>query len=72
MKPKDNKGGPPIRTSWRKLSTSQPIEAAIDKMAVEISAKRHLLSDVERLKAEITAMENQRAERQNLLPPGTP
>jgi len=68
-RPKGSKGGPSIRTSWRKLSTTDLIQAAIDKMAVEINAKRQLLADVERIRAEITALENRRIELQKLLAP---
>ena len=70
-RPKGGRGGPSIRTSWRKLSTTDLIQAAIDKLAVEINAKRQLLADVERLKVEITTMENQRTELQKMLPAAT-
>jgi len=53
----------------RKLSATEHIQAAVDKLAVEINAKRQMLADVERIKADITAMENQRAALQRMLVP---
>jgi hypothetical protein len=60
-------GSPPARVYGRKLSATDHIQAAIDKLAVEINAKRQLLADVERIKAEITSLENQRSALQKML-----
>lgn len=57
------------RTNLRKLSATELIQAAIDKLAIGINAKRQLLADVEKIKAEITAMENQRTALQKMLTP---
>ena len=56
-------------TRRSKLSATDHIQAAIDKLAVEINAKRQLLADVERIKAEITSLENQRTSLQKMLGP---
>jgi len=53
----------------RKFSATDHIQAAIDKLAVEINAKRQMLADVERIKADITALENQRVMLQKMLAP---
>ena len=53
----------------RKLSATDHIQAAIDKLAVEINAKRQMLADVERIKADITALENQRTALQKMMAP---
>ena len=58
-----------VRTSVYKLSVTALIQVAVDKLAVEINAKRRLLADVERIRAEITTMENQRTTLQKMLAP---
>ena len=68
-KPKAAGAGAPVRTNLRKLSATDLIQAAVDKLAIEINAKRQLLADVEKIKAEITAMENQRTALQKMLTP---
>jgi DNA-directed RNA polymerase subunit N (RpoN/RPB10) len=61
--------GAPPRTYRRRLSATDHIQAAIDRLAMEINAKRQLLADVEKIKAEITALENQRTSLQKMLGP---
>jgi hypothetical protein len=61
-------GAAPARRMGR-LSATDHIQAAIDKLAVEINAKRQMLADVERIKAEITELENQRTALQRMLTP---
>lgn len=56
-------------THRRKLTITDHIQAAVDKLAGEINEKRQMLADVERIKADITALENQRAALQKLLVP---
>jgi hypothetical protein len=70
-RPRAAGAGALTRTHRRNLSATDHIQAAIDKLAVEINAKRQVLADVERIKAEITALENQRAALQKMLPPKT-
>ena len=65
---KSGKPGSSVRSPVRRMSTADLLQAAVDKLAVEINAKRQLLADVERTKAEITALENQRTALQRLLP----
>jgi hypothetical protein len=65
-------GGAPARTPRRNLSATDHIQAAIDKLAVEINAKRQMLADVERIKADITDMENRRSALQKMMPPAKP
>jgi hypothetical protein len=65
-------GSGPARGSRHKLSATDHIQAAIDKLAIEINAKRQMLADVERIKAEITSLENQRQALQKMLAPPKP
>lgn len=67
--PKAAGAGASARTYGRRLSATGHIQAAIDKLAYEINAKRQLLADVEKIKAEITALENQRTALQKMLTP---
>jgi hypothetical protein len=62
-------GGAPVSAGKgrRNLSATDHIQAAIDKLAVEINAKRQMLADVERIKVEITSLENQRSALQKML-----
>ena len=60
------------RIYGRRLSATDHIQAAIDKLAVEINAKRQLLADVETIKADITALENQRIALQKMTAPANP
>jgi hypothetical protein len=68
-RPRTASTGSPVRMNVRKLSATDLIQAAVDKMAVEINAKRQMLADVEKIKAEITALENQRTALQKMLVP---
>ena len=68
-KPAAAGAGAGVRTYGRKLSATDHIQAAIDKLAIAINAKRQLLADVEKIKAEITEMENQRTALQRMLAP---
>ena len=64
--------GGPVRTYGRTMSAAAHIQAAIEKLAVEINAKRQLLVDVEKIKADITALENQRIALQKMMAAANP
>ncbi len=51
------------------MTAAQLIQAAVDKLANEIAAKRQMLADVDKIKAEITQLENQRTQLSKMLPP---
>jgi hypothetical protein len=59
-------------TRKRTRSAAQHIQAAIDQLAAEINAKRQALADVEQIKADITALENQRLALQKTMAEANP